>query len=114
MATGISLLDFIMELLGNQTARDQFESNPQQSLDDHGFSHLCAADVHDAMPLVIDAAQSFDRTYDAGGPSHVVTRRRPRRCTVAAASSTPSSRSATSRRTTPTRWTATTPWWTTR
>ncbi|MBB5895657.1 IniB N-terminal domain-containing protein [Kutzneria kofuensis] len=73
MATGISLLDFIMELLGNQTARDQFESNPQQSLDDHGFSHLCAADVHDAMPLVIDAAQSFDRTYDAGGPSHVVT-----------------------------------------
>lgn len=73
MATGISLLDFIMELLGNQTARDQFESNPQQALDDHGFNHLCAADVHDALPLVIDATQSFDRTYDAGGPSHVVT-----------------------------------------
>ena len=73
MATGISLLDFIMELLGDQSARDQFEANPQQTLNDHGFNHLCAADVHDAMPLVIDAAQSFDRNYDAGGPSHVVT-----------------------------------------
>src|SRR4051794_28336719 len=73
MATGISLLDFIMDLLGDQTARDHFESNPQQVLNDHGFSHLCAADVHDAMPRVIDAAKSFDRPYDAGGPSHVVT-----------------------------------------
>ncbi|NKE55977.1 hypothetical protein FXN61_03690 [Lentzea sp. PSKA42] len=49
-----SLLEFILNLLRDPAAQQQFTDNPQQALRDHGFDELCAQDVHDALPLVMD------------------------------------------------------------
>jgi len=49
-----SLLEFILNLLRDPAAQQQFTDNPQQALRDHGFDELCAQDVHDALPLVVD------------------------------------------------------------
>lgn len=49
-----SLLEFILNLLRDPAAQQQFTANPQQALADHGFDELCAQDVHDALPLVVD------------------------------------------------------------
>jgi hypothetical protein len=49
-----SLLEFILNLLRDPVAQEQFKADPQQALRDHGFDELCAQDVHDALPLVVD------------------------------------------------------------
>lgn len=49
-----SLLEFILNLLRDPAAQQQFTADPQQALRDHGFDELCAQDVHDALPLVVD------------------------------------------------------------
>lgn len=65
MTTGFSLLDFILNLLKNPQAQQEFKDNPDQVLRQHGFDGLCAQDVHDALPLVVDKVQaSFPHGYD--------------------------------------------------
>ncbi|GGU71517.1 IniB N-terminal domain-containing protein [Lentzea flava] len=49
-----SLLEFILTLLRDPVAQEQFKANPQQALRDHGFDEVCGQDVHDALPLVVD------------------------------------------------------------
>lgn len=49
-----SLLEFILNLLRDPVAQEQFKANPQQALRDHGFDEVCGQDVHDALPLVVD------------------------------------------------------------
>ncbi|GGM33898.1 hypothetical protein GCM10012275_01640 [Longimycelium tulufanense] len=56
---GSSLLDFILNLLSNSSAQDEFRANPEKMLQDNGFGDLCAADVHDALPLVADQVQTM-------------------------------------------------------
>jgi hypothetical protein len=66
--TGYSLLDFILKLLGDPQAQEEFRDHPQQVLQQQGFGGLCAQDVHDALPLVVDTVQG---TVPAavGGPA---------------------------------------------
>ncbi|GLZ35418.1 hypothetical protein Lesp02_76050 [Lentzea sp. NBRC 105346] len=52
-----SLLEFILNLLRDPVMQEQFKANPQQALRDHGFDEVCAQDVHDALPLVVDNVQ---------------------------------------------------------
>ena len=49
-----SLLEFILNLLRDPVAQEQFKANPQQALSDHGFDEVCGQDVRDALPLVVD------------------------------------------------------------
>lgn len=49
-----SLLEFILNLLRDPVAQEQFKADPQQALRDHGFDEVCGQDVHDALPLVVD------------------------------------------------------------
>jgi hypothetical protein len=72
--TNMSLLQFILSLLGNEEARAEFNANPQQTLSENGFDNLCGADVRDARPLIVDNVQtaqnnSFDRELSGGGNS---------------------------------------------
>ena len=62
-----SLLDFILCLLRDSGAREEFAQHPQASLEEAGFGDLCGSDVAEALPLVIDNSRvSFDRHYDTG------------------------------------------------
>jgi hypothetical protein len=71
-----NLLEFILGLLRSEEARAEFHSDPDGVLAGHGLDDLCAQDVHDALPLVIDQSRvsvdqsggSFDRSYEQGGP----------------------------------------------
>lgn len=49
-----SLLDWIMDLLRNDEAREAFNSNPQAALQSAGFSQVCGEDVADARMFVAD------------------------------------------------------------
>ena len=49
-----SLLDWIMDLLRNDEAREAFSSNPQAALQSAGFSQVCGEDVADARTFVAD------------------------------------------------------------
>jgi hypothetical protein len=72
----MSLLEFILDLLKDPNAAAQFNEHPQETLHANGFDGLCAADVHEALPLVVDAAQQngdFERSLAGGGPSGSVT-----------------------------------------
>jgi hypothetical protein len=50
-----SLLDWIMDLLRNDGAREAFHSNPQAALQTAGFSQVCGEDVKDARTFVTDS-----------------------------------------------------------
>lgn len=50
-----SLLDWILDLLRDPDARDQFTSNPEQYAAQQGFEQLSAADVNDALCLAADS-----------------------------------------------------------
>ena len=74
-----SLLDFILNLLRDQDARQEFQNDPRGALEANGFDDLCAQDVADALPLVVDQSRvsvdqggSFDRSYDGGAPTTTV------------------------------------------
>ena len=45
--TNMSLLQFILSLLGDENARAEFNANPQQTLSENGFDNLCGEDVPD-------------------------------------------------------------------
>ena len=49
-----SLLDFILNLLKNPQAQAEFRASPEQVLAAHGLTGVCAADIHEALPLVTD------------------------------------------------------------
>jgi hypothetical protein len=66
-----SLLDLILNLLSDDEEAEQFADDPDGYLKAHGLEGICADDVRDAAPLVLDYApvtlkSSFDRTYDTG------------------------------------------------
>ncbi|MEV4313203.1 IniB N-terminal domain-containing protein [Actinocrispum sp. NPDC049592] len=62
-----SLLDFILELLRDPSAQQEFRDDPGGTLDKHGFHGLCGQDVADVLPLVADNSRvSLDRSYDVG------------------------------------------------
>jgi hypothetical protein len=49
-----SLLDFILNLLKNPQAQAEFRASPEQVLAAHGLTGVCAADIHETLPLVTD------------------------------------------------------------
>ena len=49
-----SLLDFILNLLKNPQAQAEFRASPEQVLAAHGLTGVCAADIHEMLPLVTD------------------------------------------------------------
>jgi hypothetical protein len=71
MADTYSLLDLLLELLRDGEEAEQFAEKPDEYLKSKGLEGICAEDVKDAAPLVLDFAPvsfkgSFDRTYDTG------------------------------------------------
>ncbi len=54
MNAEISLLDFILKLLKNPQAQAEFRASPEQVLAAHGLTGVCAADIHEMLPLVTD------------------------------------------------------------
>ena len=66
------LLDFLMNLLRNPAAADEFRADPQGALDDAGLGSVCSDDVDAVMPVVLDLAPVIgDREYNTGGNSAV-------------------------------------------
>jgi hypothetical protein len=49
-----SLLNWIMDLLRNDDARDAFHANPQAAMASAGFTAACADDVRDARAFIAD------------------------------------------------------------
>ncbi|MFI6099566.1 IniB N-terminal domain-containing protein [Lentzea sp. NPDC051213] len=56
MGTQTTLHDFTLTLLGDLDARAEFQADPEGTLDAAGLSDITAADLHDILPLVLDAA----------------------------------------------------------
>jgi hypothetical protein len=54
MNAATSLLDFILNLLRNPPAQAEFRASPEQVLAAHGLTGVCAADIHETLPLVTD------------------------------------------------------------
>ena len=54
MTAVTSLLDFILNLLKNPQAQVEFRASPEQVLAAHGLTGVCAADIHETLPLVTD------------------------------------------------------------
>jgi hypothetical protein len=54
MNTVTSLLDFILNLLKDPQAQAEFKANPQAVLAANGLTGVCAADIHETLPLVTD------------------------------------------------------------
>ncbi|WP_222595703.1 IniB N-terminal domain-containing protein, partial [Pseudonocardia asaccharolytica] len=72
MAESISLLDFLLKLIGNDSEsiqlRDWFAEDPDAALAHYGLTDLSAEDVHDALVLIEDnQTASFDREFSTGG-----------------------------------------------
>ena len=49
-----SLLDFVLNLLKSPQAQAEFRASPEQVLAAHGLTGVCAADIHETLPLVTD------------------------------------------------------------
>src|SRR6185312_121177 len=67
-----SLLEFIMNLLRDPRAADEFNADPDAALASAGLSNVCSDDVDAIMPVILDYApvgsgSSFDREYNTGG-----------------------------------------------
>jgi hypothetical protein len=60
-----SLLDFILNLLKNPQAQAEFRASPEQVLAAHGLTGVCAADIHETLPLVTD-----HRSVELASTSH--------------------------------------------
>jgi len=65
----MTLMEFILNLLSDDEARQDFADNPDKALDDAGLGNLSADDVRDALELMHDDSQSADvsREYNTGG-----------------------------------------------
>ncbi len=51
-----SLIEFLLNLLRDETARAEFERDPHGTLARHGLDGLCGQDVRDVRPMVADHA----------------------------------------------------------
>lgn len=64
MPQSYSLLEFLLELLGNDELREDFNDDPEGTLAEHGLDDLSPLDCHDALVLIEDnQTTDFDRTY---------------------------------------------------
>jgi hypothetical protein len=65
----MTLMEFILNLLSDDEARQDFADNPDKALDDAGLGDLSADDVRDALELMHDDSQSadFSREFNSGG-----------------------------------------------
>jgi hypothetical protein len=67
MAESISLLDFLLRLINDDDLRQEFNADPEDTLEAYNLTDLSAQDVYDALVLAQDSHQaSFDRNYDTG------------------------------------------------
>jgi hypothetical protein len=70
-STSPSLLDWILKLLGDSSARTAFQSDPDGYAASHGFSNLSGGDVHDALCLAADCAPAHaDESIHLPSPPH--------------------------------------------
>ena len=74
MALTASLLDFILSLLGNRAAADEYLNDPEAALENAGLGGMTCEDLDAVRPVVLDVAMvnqegSFDRDYNTGGNS---------------------------------------------
>ncbi|MDN5857476.1 MAG: IniB N-terminal domain-containing protein [Pseudonocardia sp.] len=58
----LSLIEFIRQLLSDAGLREQFEADPQATLDANGLGDVSAEDLHDSLVLVRDESD-----HDSGG-----------------------------------------------
>jgi hypothetical protein len=65
MAVDTSLLDWLLSLLRDPHARAAFVDDPNGYLNECGFHHVSAADIHDALTLISDNDHSSH--HDHGG-----------------------------------------------
>ncbi|OLT10159.1 hypothetical protein BJF78_29320 [Pseudonocardia sp. CNS-139] len=73
MTTSTSLIEFLLNLLRDPEAREQFLEDGDGYLASCGIDHLSATDLHDALLLLQDSQDaSFDREYNTGGNSVTV------------------------------------------
>jgi len=54
MTAATSLLDFILNLLKDPQAQEQFRASPEQVLAANGLTGVSAADIRETLPLVTD------------------------------------------------------------
>jgi hypothetical protein len=54
MTAATSLLDFILNLLKNPQAQEEFRASPEQVLAANGLTGVSAGDIHETLPLVTD------------------------------------------------------------
>ena len=54
MTAATSLLDFILSLLKDPQAQAEFRASPEHVLAVNGLTGVCAADIHETLPLVTD------------------------------------------------------------
>jgi hypothetical protein len=69
MSSVTSLLDFILNLLKDPQAQAEFKANPQAVLADNGLTGVCAADIHDTLPLVTDNRAVEQTSAHTSAPS---------------------------------------------
>ncbi|OLT02590.1 hypothetical protein BJF90_29040 [Pseudonocardia sp. CNS-004] len=64
----MTIMEFLQQLFSSEEAREAFQENPEQALDDAGLGHLSADDVSDALTMMHDDSQSadFSREYNGG------------------------------------------------
>ena len=54
MTAATSLLDFILNMLKDPQAQAEFRASPEHVLAANGLTGVCAADIHETLPLVTD------------------------------------------------------------
>ena len=54
MTTSVSLLEWLMDLFRDENAREAFKADPESYAAQHGFQHVSAADMRDALCLAAD------------------------------------------------------------
>ncbi|MEJ3655732.1 hypothetical protein WEH80_22440 [Actinomycetes bacterium KLBMP 9759] len=64
-----NLIEFLRSLLWNDDLRQDFNNDPQGTLEANGFDHLSNQDIVDALTLINEDNHeaSFDRDYETGG-----------------------------------------------
>ena len=72
MTIANTLLEFLMNLLRDPDAAEEFRHDPEKALNDAGLGDINAEDVDAIMPVVLDYApvridSSFDRDFSTGG-----------------------------------------------
>ncbi len=68
MTSSTSLLDWILSILRDPTARAAFQADPSGYANHNGFGNLSSSDVHDALCLIADNQSA---SYDHSGGNQV-------------------------------------------